>query len=219
MHQTYVFAFLAIIRRALRSFVFLSVSTQTMYIHPTVFHSIWWTWWNLSSYLTVLDLHQRSSNFQFFFDITSNVVSVVLVTSMYFSRIGMDSSDSGFHVMTVNEITWDKPKIIFDFTMYHDESCREVEEDPLILLEDYVVLLLCLGCPGLRWMFSDFDLLQGVLTVPSATGNTNFSFFMGANTSLALSLLAWISNTFICSNSSMSAIIMSPFQILPANKA
>ena len=30
----------------------------------------------------------------------------------------------------------------------------------LILLEGYLVLLLCLGCPGLRWMFSDPDLLQ-----------------------------------------------------------
>ena len=30
----------------------------------------------------------------------------------------------------------------------------------LILVEDYLVLLLCLGCPGLRWMFSDPHLLQ-----------------------------------------------------------
>ena len=30
----------------------------------------------------------------------------------------------------------------------------------LILLDDYLVLLLCLGCPGLEWMFSDPDLLQ-----------------------------------------------------------
>ena len=30
----------------------------------------------------------------------------------------------------------------------------------LTLLEDYLVLLLCLGCPELRWMFSDPDLLQ-----------------------------------------------------------
>ena len=32
----------------------------------------------------------------------------------------------------------------------------------LILLEDFLVLLLCLGCPGLRWMFSDPDLLHKV---------------------------------------------------------
>ena len=30
----------------------------------------------------------------------------------------------------------------------------------LIFLEDYLVLLLGLGDPGLRWMFSDPDLLQ-----------------------------------------------------------
>ena len=32
----------------------------------------------------------------------------------------------------------------------------------LILLEDYIVLLLGLGDPGLRWMFSEPDLLQNV---------------------------------------------------------
>ena len=30
----------------------------------------------------------------------------------------------------------------------------------LILLEDVLVLLLCLDCPGLRWMLSEPDLLQ-----------------------------------------------------------
>ena len=30
----------------------------------------------------------------------------------------------------------------------------------LILLEDNLVLLLCLGNPGLKWIFSDPDLLQ-----------------------------------------------------------
>ena len=33
----------------------------------------------------------------------------------------------------------------------------------LILLEDFVVLLLGLGDPGLRWMFSEPDLLKRVV--------------------------------------------------------
>ena len=35
----------------------------------------------------------------------------------------------------------------------------------LILLEELLVLLLVLGAPGLRWMFSDTDLLQNVSDV------------------------------------------------------
>ena len=71
------------------------------------------------------------------------------------------------------------------------------------------------GNPGLRWMVSDVDLLQRLFTVPSATGNIKLSPFIGVNTSFALRLLAWISNASISSNSSMSATIMSPFQMLP----
>ena len=55
----------------------------------------------------------------------------------------------------------------------------------------------------------------GVLTVPSATGNVKFLPFIGVNTSFALSLRAWSSDTSICSNSSMSAISTSLFQIPP----
>ena len=57
--------------------------------------------------------------------------------------------------------------------------------------------------------------LPEILTVPSATGNTIFSFVTGVNTSPALSLLAWISNASICSNPSISATRMSSFQNSP----
>ena len=60
---------------------------------------------------------------------------------------------------------------------------------------------------------------SGSFTVPSATGNMNFSPFSGVSTSFALSFLAWSSDASISSNSSMSATIMSPFQILAACKA
>ena len=56
-----------------------------------------------------------------------------------------------------------------------------------------------------------------ILTVPSATGNVKFPLH-GVNTSFALSLLAWTPDASICSNSSMSATVMSPFQMLPAYK-
>ena len=86
----------------------------------------------------------------------------------------------------------------------------------LTLLEEFLVLLLVLDDPGLKWMFSDVDLLQRFLTVPSATGNMNLSPFIGVNTSFALSLLASIPDASICSNSQMSVICKSPFQIPPA---
>ena len=36
----------------------------------------------------------------------------------------------------------------------------ELKKIRLILHEDFLVLLLGLGCPGLRWMFSEHDLIQ-----------------------------------------------------------
>ena len=69
----------------------------------------------------------------------------------------------------------------------------ELKKTRLILLEDFLVLLLGLGDPGSRWMFSEPDLLQS-FTVPSATGNLNFSPFIGVYTSFALNLFAWSSD-------------------------
>ena len=91
----------------------------------------------------------------------------------------------------------------------------ELKKTCLVLLEDFLVLLLGLVCPSLRWMFSEPDLLQRVWTVASAK-NFIVHHFWGDNTSFALSLQAWISDASIFSNSSMSATMMSPFQILPA---
>ena len=61
--------------------------------------------------------------------------------------------------------------------------------------------------------------LPKILTVPSATGNMKLSLLIGVDTSFALCLRAWSSDASICSNSSMSAINMSPFQIPPACNA
>ena len=58
-----------------------------------------------------------------------------------------------------------------------------------------------------------------ILTVPSATGNMKFPLLRGVNTYFALSLRAWSSDASTCSNSSVSATKMSPFQIPPAYNA
>ena len=84
----------------------------------------------------------------------------------------------------------------------------------LFLLEKLLVPLLVQDDPGLRWGFRRRS-PPGRLTVPSVTGNMELSPLIGVNTSVALSLRAWSSDASICSNSSMSAIIMSPFQIPP----
>ena len=42
-------------------------------------------------------------------------------------------------------------------------SLEVVVKTRLILLEDLLVVLLGLGCPGLRWMFSELDLLQLIM--------------------------------------------------------
>ena len=87
----------------------------------------------------------------------------------------------------------------------------------LILPEEFLVLLLVPDDPGLKWMVSDVVLLQRFWLFHLRLGI--LKNFMGVNTSLALSLLAWISDASIRSNSSMSATRMSPFQIPSAFNA
>ena len=65
------------------------------------------------------------------------------------------------------------------------------------------------------WMVSDVDFLQGFDCLICDREYKKLSPFIGVNTSFALSLLAWISDASISYNSSMSAIILSPFQIPP----
>ena len=131
------------------------------------------------------------------------------------SSVGICSLTRGSTWWRWIEISWDRPKN--HFWLHHNTMMSllvGLKKTRLILLEDHLVLLVCLGSPGSRWMFWDPDLPQKLLTVPSATGNMNFSPFIGVNTSFALSLRAWSSDASISSNSSMSATGMSPFQIL-----
>ena len=80
-----------------------------------------------------------------------------------------------------NEISWDRPKITFDFTII-PWWVVELKKTLPILLEEYLVLILCLGCPGLRWMFSDPDLLQNFWRIHLRLGTRRFHL------SLALTL-------------------------------
>ena len=112
------------------SFVFLSVSPLTMKIHPGGFHPIRWTLWNLSMYLTTLDLHQRSNNRRVFLQHyiqgcmcrSGNVDVFQWNWELFFSR--HVQFDSGFHVMTVNKVVWNGPTIILG--LHHTTMSLEV---------------------------------------------------------------------------------------------
>ena len=150
--------------------------------------------------------------------ITSKFVCVLLETSEWFLSRRV-KFDSGFNVMAVYEVSWNGPKIIFVFHRHPEVSLEVVVvETLLILVENLFDLLLELvflhqgGCS--QFLISSNEFYQ-----PSATGNMNFPFSLVNITSFALSLFAQISNASIVSSSSMSATIMSPFQIPPAYRA
>ena len=103
------------------------------------------------------------------------------------------------------------------FLLHHQLAIgpEVVVETRPILREDFLVLLLCLGCPGLRWMLSEPDLLQIIWLFHLRSGISIFHHFWALNTSFALSFLAWISDASIFYNSWLSATKMSHFQMLP----
>ena len=91
-------------------------------------------------------------------------------------------------------------------------------ETLLILQENLFDLLLELGDPVSRWMFSVPDLLQQFYS-SICDWKMNFPFLVGNITSFALGLFVKISDASIVSSSPTSATTMSPFQIRPAYKA
>ena len=102
----------------------------------------------------------------------------------------------------------------------HPETSREVVEVEtlLILLKNIFDILLKLGDPVSRWMFSVPDPSNEFYSSICDWGNEFFIFF-GNTTSFALSLFAWISDASIFSSSSMSATLKSPFEIPSAYRA
>ena len=169
----------------------LSVSHRTMYVHPVVFLSYNESLWNLSTYLTILEFHQRSNNHRYFLQhyIQRWICSPGYVDELHWNGKWFFSRhvqfDSGFHVMTVNKIAWNGPEIISSFTNIQRWVLKwGWRKTRLILLEDYLVLLVGLGCPRLRWMFSRSSSSPEIMTVPSAIGNMKVSPFIGVDTFL-----------------------------------
>ena len=121
MHQTYASTYVATHCRVLKSFVSSSVSSRTMYIHHVASHSIQWISWILSMHPTILFLHQRSSNALLRHYIQRCVGSSGNVNVFQWNKewffIRHIQFDTGFHAMTVNEISWYKPIIAFSFTI------------------------------------------------------------------------------------------------------
>ena len=106
--------------------------------------------------------------------------------------------------MTVTEVSRNRPDIIFGFRIIPCwvilKRCWRRESvwfSSKIILFFSSFRMILIKVDGLRRRFP-----PGVLTAPSATGNINVSLFIGADTSFALSLLAWTSDASLSSNSS-----------------
>ena len=152
---------------------------------------------------------------------TSKVVFVALVTSMYRSGIGNDSSQAHGVWLLVQRDDGECNSLKSTRSRFglqcHPEMSLMVEIR-LFLLEDLHVLRLVQEDHVLRWMFSEL-ISPDNFTFPSAIRNVKFSLFFSAITSYAVSLRAWISDASKFSSSSMSATKMSPFQIPSAYNA
>ena len=117
---------------------------NTLYIHPVVFHSLQWPLWNLAMHPTILYLHQRSTIFNMIVHhhikwcmcCPGNVDVLLWNHQWFFSR--HVQFDSGFHVMTVNEISCNSFRITL---------CRVIlkwgwRRVRLMLLQEFLVPLL-----------------------------------------------------------------------------
>ena len=92
--------------------------------------------------------------------------------------------------MTINEFSCDRPEVNFSLSRHPALSRLEVGLENVIHLtffEEFLILLHVLDDPRVKVAVLRRRSSR-VLTVPSATGNTIFSIFMGVDTSLALSL-------------------------------
>ena len=91
------------------------------------------------------------------------------------------------HMMTVNKISRNRPKN--RLWLHHHTTMSLVvrlKKTLLMLLEDNLVLLLGLGDPGLRWVFSD-PVSSSNFDCSICDWECEFFTFIGVNTSFALS--------------------------------
>ena len=104
------------------------------------------------------------------------------------SSFGMYSSTTGstrWRYMKIPDLTWNhfwlpNHPVLRHLGVWLEKRVR------LILLEELLVLLLCLGCPGLRWTLSDPDILKEFWLFHLRLGKWNYHL------SLALTLpLHW----------------------------
>ena len=173
------------------------------------FHPVLWIVWNLSTRLGPIRYSNnrpcgaRASHPRSYLLLRSRPC-IVVELGMIFSR--HVQFDSRFNVMTVNVVPWERPEIVSCFTIIRRRVLKWWWRP---------VWFSWWGCPELRWMFSEPDLLQRVWLFHLRLEYICLPFW-GVNTSFALSLPAWVSDAFIFSNSSMSATKMSSFQNLPA---
>ena len=126
--------------------IFSSLSLRTMKIHPVNLVE-------LSTYLTIRDLHQHSNSRRYF--------SRAFTSLEVFCRPG-----------NVEIFQWDR--IFFFFQLHHLTAMSLVglKKMRLVLLQDFLVLLLGVGDTGSRWMFSEPNLLQRVLPFHLRLGKT-----------------------------------------------
>ena len=139
-----------------------------MYIHLVVFHSIQWILWNLSTWQVSISINVPRIVDKFFQHYIpwyicdrGHVDIFQWNRKWFFSR--HVQFDSGSYVMTVKKVPWNRPEIISCFTIRQWWVLKSgLKKTRLILQEGLLGLLLGLGDPGLRWMFSEPDLLQRV---------------------------------------------------------
>ena len=165
--------------------------------------------------------------FNIFSNITSSDVCVFLVTSMYLSGIGKCFFsrhvlfDLVYNVMTINEFSCDRPEVIFSFLIITGWVFLKMG---WVYHSSELPSNISGSSPRSGWFRVKVVVLRRcsppkILTVPSATGKMKFPLLCGVNTSFALGLRAWSSDASISSNSSISATLLSPFQILSALNA
>ena len=123
MHQTYVSTNLAILCPVLRSSVFLLICLRTMYVHPVFFHLFYescntcpciWQF-SISIYVPTVFNVFLQQYIQRCVCISGNVDIFQWNKKWFFSR--HVQFDSRFHVVTVNKVAWDRPKINYGFTI------------------------------------------------------------------------------------------------------
>ena len=97
--------------------------------------------------------------------------------SFFFRHVELNSR---FIVMTINEISCNRPEVIFQLPRHPASSLLEVRLESVIHLictENFLVLLLVPDNPGLRWVFSDAVLSQRFWLFYLRLGIWSFHFF------------------------------------------